>query len=173
VAAHGPLGNAADIDPRRIGLCACCGRFWADAGGTSLPRFSDFGYGRLGGIQTPAPYAAVVSRWFDRDRGISRGMATAGVGLGVASILQLAAFLIKSAGMAVWFGAIGCCLGVAACLDVRARRGVRGCVRRPQRGDGYALGAATIEVRDRPPICKSLWLTKGAGDHESPATATW
>jgi hypothetical protein len=117
--------------------------------------------GLVGGIQTPAAYAAGVSRWLDRDRGISLGMATAGVGLGVASILKLAAFLIKSAGMAVWFGAIGCCLGVAACLDVRARRGVRGCVRRPQRGDGYALGAASIEVRDRAPICKSLWLTKG------------
>src|SRR5215467_4329547 len=49
--------------------------------------------GLVGGIQTPVPYAAVVSRWFDRDRGIALGIATAGVGVGVALIPQLAAFL--------------------------------------------------------------------------------
>jgi len=50
--------------------------------------------GFVGGIQTPVPYAAVVSRWFDHERGLALGVATAGVGLGVALIPQLAAFLI-------------------------------------------------------------------------------
>jgi MFS family permease len=50
--------------------------------------------GFVGGIQTPVPYAAVVSRWFDSERGLALGVATAGVGLGVALIPQLAAFLI-------------------------------------------------------------------------------
>lgn len=61
--------------------------------------------GFVGGIQTPIPYAAVVSRWFDRDRGIALGVATAGVGVGVALIPQLAAFLIERLGWrAAYFG---------------------------------------------------------------------
>jgi MFS family permease len=61
--------------------------------------------GFVGGIQTPVPYAAVVSRWFDRDRGIALGVATAGVGVGVALIPQLAAFLIDRLGWrAAYFG---------------------------------------------------------------------
>jgi MFS family permease len=54
--------------------------------------------GFITGVQTPIPYAAVVSRWFDRERGIALGIATAGVGLGVALIPQLAAFLINHFG---------------------------------------------------------------------------
>lgn len=50
--------------------------------------------GFVGGVQTPVPYAAVISHWFDRKRGLALGIATAGVGLGVALIPQLAAFLI-------------------------------------------------------------------------------
>ena len=50
--------------------------------------------GFISGVQTPIPYAAVVSHWFDRERGIALGVATAGVGLGVALIPQLAAYLI-------------------------------------------------------------------------------
>src|SRR5262249_17459792 len=47
--------------------------------------------GLAGGIQTPVPYAAVISRWFDRDRGLALGVATAGVGAGVVLIPQFAA----------------------------------------------------------------------------------
>jgi len=54
--------------------------------------FSTAGF--IGGVQTPIPYAAVVSRWFDRQRGLALGLTTAGVGLGVVLIPQLAAFLI-------------------------------------------------------------------------------
>jgi MFS family permease len=61
--------------------------------------------GLVGGIQTPVPYAAVLSRWFDRDRGLALGVATAGVGAGVALIPQLAAFLIDRLGWrAAYFG---------------------------------------------------------------------
>jgi len=61
--------------------------------------------GLTGGVQTPVPYAAVVSQWFDRDRGIALGVATAGVGVGVALVPQLAAFLIDQAGWrAAYFG---------------------------------------------------------------------
>jgi MFS family permease len=50
--------------------------------------------GFISGVQTPIPYAAVITHWFDNHRGIALGLATAGVGLGVALIPQLAAFLI-------------------------------------------------------------------------------
>jgi MFS family permease len=50
--------------------------------------------GFFGGVQTPIPYAAVLSRWFDRERGLALGIATAGVGLGVWLVPQLAALLI-------------------------------------------------------------------------------
>ena len=54
--------------------------------------------GFISGVQTPIPYAAVITHWFDNHRGIALGLATAGVGLGVALIPQLAAFLISHFG---------------------------------------------------------------------------
>ena len=54
--------------------------------------------GFVGAVQSPIPYAAVISRWFDRERGLALGLATAGVGLGAALIPQLAAFLIGRLG---------------------------------------------------------------------------
>jgi hypothetical protein len=105
--------------------------WWVEAGRTCYLVFPIFGaIGFVGGIQTPAPYAAAVSRWFDLDRpGMARGL--------------------------FWFGAI--VLGVAAGLDVCARRAVRGCIHRQQRGDGYAPWHGGHRSRDRAPISKSLW----------------
>lgn len=68
--------------------------------------------GLISGVQTPIPYAAVITRWFDSHRGIALGLATAGVGLGVALIPQLAAFLIGHFGWRhAYFG-----LGLAVVL---------------------------------------------------------
>ena len=50
--------------------------------------------GLVGGVQSPIPYAAVIAQWFDRERGLALGIGTAGVGLGVALVPQLAALLI-------------------------------------------------------------------------------
>ena len=47
---------------------------------------------------SPVPFAAVLSLWFDRQRGLAIGIAVAGVGLGVSIIPQLAAFFIRSYG---------------------------------------------------------------------------
>jgi MFS family permease len=58
--------------------------------------------GLIGGCQTPVPYANVVARWFDRERGLALGIATAGVGLGVAILGPIAALLIARFG---WHGA--------------------------------------------------------------------
>jgi MFS family permease len=54
--------------------------------------------GLVGGVQSPIPYAAVIARWFDRQRGLALGIGTAGVGLGVALMPQVAALLIDAVG---------------------------------------------------------------------------
>ena len=54
--------------------------------------------GLVGGVQSPIPYAAVIAEWFDRHRGLALGIGTAGVGLGVALMPQLAALLIDTFG---------------------------------------------------------------------------
>jgi MFS family permease len=58
--------------------------------------------GVISGCQSPVPYANVVSKWFDRERGLALGLATAGVGLGVAVLGPIAAVLIGKFG---WHGA--------------------------------------------------------------------
>ena len=44
---------------------------------------------------SPTAYAFVVTRWFDRNRGLALGIALSGVGLGTAIIPPIAAFLIS------------------------------------------------------------------------------
>jgi len=54
--------------------------------------------GFVGGVQSPIPYAAVIAQWFDRQRGLALGIGTAGVGLGVVLMPQVAALLIDAVG---------------------------------------------------------------------------
>jgi len=54
--------------------------------------------GLVGGVQSPIPYAAVIAQWFDHRRGLALGIGTAGVGLGVALMPQVAAVLIDAFG---------------------------------------------------------------------------
>lgn len=54
--------------------------------------------GIAGAVQTPVAYAAIISQWFDRKRGVALGVAMAGVGLGVVLIPQIAAALIAAFG---------------------------------------------------------------------------
>src|SRR5215467_14080475 len=104
--------------------------------------------GLTGGIQTPIPYAAVISRWFDRDRGFALGVATAGVGAGVALIPQLAAFLIN------WLGWRAAYFGLAMSVVVLAWLPVLMFVREPSAAEAAANragaaaphGAAGIEA---------------------------
>lgn len=50
--------------------------------------------GIFGCMGTPIPFGAVLSMWFDRQRGLAIGIAMAGVGLGVVLIPKIAGFLI-------------------------------------------------------------------------------
>ena len=72
----------------------------------------------ISGVQTPIPYAAVIAHWFDRERGIALGIATAGVGLGVALIPQLAAFLIRHFGWRDAYFGLGVAVVVLAFIPV-------------------------------------------------------
>jgi MFS family permease len=72
----------------------------------------------ISGVQTPIPYAAVIAHWFDRERGIALGIATAGVGLGVALIPQLAALLIRHFGWRDAYFGLGVAVVVLAFIPV-------------------------------------------------------
>lgn len=61
----------------------------------------------FGPIGSPLPYGAVLSRWFDRQRGLAIGIAMAGVGLGVALVPQIAAQLIRLLGWRLAYVALG------------------------------------------------------------------
>ena len=52
--------------------------------------------GLFGSVQSTVPYASIVSKWFDRERGLALGIAMAGVGLGVAIIPSFTQVLTKT-----------------------------------------------------------------------------
>jgi MFS family permease len=89
--------------------------------------------GFVGAVQTPIPYAAAVTQWFDRQRGLALGIATAGVGLGVALLPPFLAMLIGAFG---WRHAY---LGLAIAVLVLAWLPVALFVREPP---GLAQAAA-------------------------------
>jgi len=66
--------------------------------------------GLVGGVQSPIPYAAVIAQWFDRERGLALDIGTAGVGLGVALVPQVAALLIDAVGWRLAY--VGLAIGV-------------------------------------------------------------
>lgn len=68
--------------------------------------------------QSPIAYSNVVAQWFDRNRGLALGIATAGVGLGVAIIPQLAQFLIREFGWREGYIGLGIAILVIAWLPV-------------------------------------------------------
>jgi len=96
--------------------------------------------GLFGATQTTVPYAALITKWFDRDRGLALGVAMAGVGLGVVVVPQFAEWLIGAAGWRMAYVGLGALIvlfafvPVALCFreppaiaqDARAREGAHG-----------------------------------------------
>jgi MFS family permease len=64
--------------------------------------------GVVGVASLPVPYGRVIANWFDRNRGLALGLATAGIGFGAFLTPSLAQFLLDHYG---WRGAY---LGLAA-----------------------------------------------------------
>jgi MFS family permease len=74
--------------------------------------------GFVGGVQTPIPYAAAVAQWFDRQRGLALGIATAGVGLGVALLPPVLAWMINEFGWRNAYFGLGLAVFVLAFVPV-------------------------------------------------------
>ena len=113
----------------------------------------------VGGIQTPIAYAAVISRWFNRRRGLALGLATAGVGLGVALMPQLAAFLINKFG---WREAY---FGLAIAVVVLAWLPVAIFVREPSSAEtsGVDTPAATVGTEAAAALkSRTFWMLTAA-----------
>ena len=114
--------------------------------------------GFISGVQTPIPYAAVITHWFDSHRGIALGLATAGVGLGVALIPQLAAFLIGHFG---WRWAyVGLAVAVVVLAWVPVVLWVRDPPWVPAAGGTRATSAAPLPGIDAAAALKttSFWI---------------
>jgi MFS family permease len=74
--------------------------------------------GLFGGFQTPVAYATVLSKWFDKERGLALGIAMAGVGLGVALVPQISARLIEAFGWRMAYVGLGATILILAWLPV-------------------------------------------------------
>jgi MFS family permease len=74
--------------------------------------------GFVGGVQSPLPYAAVVAQWFDRNRGLALGIATAGVGVGAALLPPFLAWMIDGFGWRKAYFGLGITIFVLAWLPV-------------------------------------------------------
>jgi MFS family permease len=74
--------------------------------------------GLFGCFQTPIAYATVLSKWFDKERGLALGIAMAGVGLGVALVPQISAWLIAAFGWRLAYVGLGVTILLLAWLPV-------------------------------------------------------
>jgi MFS family permease len=74
--------------------------------------------GLFGCFQTPISYATVLSKWFDKERGLALGIAMAGVGLGVALVPQISAWLIAAFGWRLAYVGLGVTILLLAWLPV-------------------------------------------------------
>jgi len=86
--------------------------FCAKAIGSSLWELYVFyiALGVVGAATTTVPYALVVSRWFDRRRGLALGAMMAGLGLGAVVMPVVAQRLIASFGWRNAFAIVGCAM---------------------------------------------------------------
>jgi MFS family permease len=83
-------------------LCAVATWLYSTLSANLFLNYVIFGFaGLVGGAQTPMGYTTIVAQWFDRQRGIALGVATAGVGLGVVLVPQIVLALLAGYGWRV------------------------------------------------------------------------
>jgi MFS family permease len=96
-------------------LCAVATYLYSQMTSNLALLYLIFGFaGLVGGAQTPMGYTTVINQWFDRQRGLALGIATAGVGLGVVFVPQLVTRLMVGYG---WRGAY---VGIAIAIVILA-----------------------------------------------------
>ncbi|APT59775.1 MFS transporter [Roseomonas gilardii] len=66
--------------------------------------------------QNPTSYSKVVTRWFDRQRGLALGVTLAGVGMGTALVPMASEFMIRSLGWRLGYVGLGVGIMVLAFL---------------------------------------------------------
>lgn len=74
--------------------------------------------GVIGAAQNTVPYVTVVSRWFDRDRGLALAIAMTGFGLGIVVVPFLANVMIQFAGWRMAYVGLGGTVMLFAFLPV-------------------------------------------------------
>lgn len=74
------------------------------------------GFGAAG--PSPPAFAFVVSRWFDRRRGLALGIALSGVGLGTSIIPPIAAYLVTTLGWRAAYVGVGCVILILAGIPI-------------------------------------------------------
>jgi MFS family permease len=74
--------------------------------------------GLFGSVQQPISYTTAISKWFDRERGLALGLATAVVGLGMAIVPPIAGVLIQNFGWRTAYVGLGAAILLAAFLPV-------------------------------------------------------
>jgi MFS family permease len=80
--------------------------------GTSLWQLYAFylALGAFGIASSPIGYGAVISRWFDRRRGLALGLIMLGMGVGTAVMPPIAQRLIEQFGWRMTFALVGCAI---------------------------------------------------------------
>lgn len=69
---------------------------------------------------SPVGYGAVISRWFDRNRGLALGLIMLGNGVGTAMMPPIAQWLIERFGWRMTFALVGCAILVIPTITVAA-----------------------------------------------------
>jgi MFS family permease len=74
--------------------------------------------GLFGAGQNTVPYATVISKWFDRERGLALGITMTGYGLGIVVVPQVASLMIATAGWRMAYAGLGALVMLLAFVPV-------------------------------------------------------